>query len=436
MTARQVIVPAIALILVMLVLSTCKPRSKFPHDDPVLSQAWRAWSQGKFSQAERLGELLLLDTSSSTAGHFILTLTAHVRGDHDEAAAHFERVDSAYPWRSLLIEPVVWSYVFSGDSASALSLAREEKLGQTILDRLQFRTNNPLTVTLEGVAEMPFTADNLTPYMPGIRATLNGVKIVARLDTGGAYLHVSEEAAQRFGISTYGCDSGFASLNRTKICYGSADLQLGPAILRNVPVAVHAKGLSAAPMAQHFNAPMDAVIGTNILAQFLTTMDGPGNRLILSARGDKDAAEQHLSRIGTPILKVPFVLWTDHLMVTPGEIGGQGPMLLFMDTGLVVVTPEQGQAGLLLPNERLDALGIPQSGTQAFHPVPGESGLPGLLQGDILAYPVSDTVWKGFGDWGGMDVAGLLGWGYMKNFTWTMDFERQVYLLSPASVAH
>jgi hypothetical protein len=37
--------------------------------------------------------------------------------------------------------------------------------------------------------------------------------------------------------------------------------------------------------------------------------------------------------------------------------------------------------------------------------------------------------WAGLGDWGAIDVAGLIGWGYLKHFVWTIYFGRRVYVL-------
>ena len=106
-------------------------------------------------------------------------------------------------------------------------------------------------------------------------------------------------------------------------------------------------------------------------------------------------------------------------------------MNLFVDSGLVMVTPEQGQASLLLSSRALDALDVPRARDQLFTPVPGQSGLSGAGRESLLAFPVKNRTWAGFGNWGGMDVAALVGWGYLKHFVWTIDFDRRIYTLSP-----
>lgn len=412
-------------------LIAVRPKAAFPHGDPHLGSAWSAWRAADFVGAERAAERLATDAPANDAGHFMLALTRHVRGDHRAAIEHFERVDPSYRWRDVAVEPMLWSYVFAGETDRAIAHAKQHRLGQVAIDRIRLSANRPLRVATEGVVDLPFTADGLSAYMPGMAATINGERAVVRLDTGGSYLHLSEEAAARLGIETVAGERAFASLARTRVAYGVADLELGPVALENVPVAVHAEGLSAAPLAAQFGAPMDAIVGTNVLERFLATVDGPNARMILSRRGDAAAARAHDRLLTGDGVEVPFGMWTDHLMIVRGELAGRGPVALFVDSGLVVVTRDQGQASLLASQRNLAALGLPSTGNPTFAPVPGRSGLAGALRGALTAYPVPDRTWAGFGGWGGVDVAALIGWGYLQHFAWTLDFDRRVYVLRP-----
>jgi len=418
-----------AIAAVALLLGGCRAVAGSPRDDADLSRAWAAWQAGDFAGARVEAESLLTEPETAAAGHLMLALTAHVQGDHRAAITHFERIDRNCPWYGLLVEPLLWSYVFAGEFDGAVAHAERHRLGRVTRDRIRLARDRPLAVAIGGVVELPFTTDALSAYMPGVEGTLNGVDIIARLDTGGAYVHLSEDAAQRFGIATIGCDTGFASLSRTRICYGVADLELGPVTLRNVPVAVHAEGLSAAPLAEHFGSRMDAIIGTNVLERFLATVDGPNARLILSDRQDPTAAERHRLLLDGAALEVPFGMWTDHLMIARGELAGRSPVNVFVDSGLVIVTPDQGQASLLIPQRTLEALGGTVVDDQPLSPLPGASGLAGAVRQDLLAYPVPERTWQGFGDWGGVEVAALIGWGYLKHYAWTVDFDRRVFLL-------
>lgn len=429
MTISDIVLAVSALVITALATTSCLSPSRLPDRDHNLGPAWAAWERGDFSSATQEAHRLLSDATTLDDGRFVLALTAHVRGDHQTAVANFEAIDDSYRWYGALIEPMLWSYVFAGDYDAAIAHATRHRLGRVVVDRIRLAASHPLKVSLEGPVELPFTQDELSRYMPGIAGTINGHEIVARLDTGGSYLHVSRDAAVRLGIETIGCDRGFASLRRTRICYGIADLELGTVRLRNVPVAVHAEGLSAAVLAEHFESRMDAIIGTNILQQFSTTIDGPNARMILSSRADgagKRANHQYLHGDGT---EVSFGIWADHLMIASGTLGGGEAKPLFVDSGLVMVTPEHGQASLLMPHANLRILGISPLESHAFTDIPGKSGFPGALRENLMAYPVADSTWRRYGNWGGVDVFGLVGWGYLKHYTWTIDFDRRVYVL-------
>lgn len=424
MTARLI---ALAL-AAALVLAACRSLSGSAKNDPILGSAWTAWERGELTQAEIQAHRLLSDPRSVDAGHLLLALVAHVQGRHRSAIAHYEHIDPHYRWRDKLTEPILWSHLGAGNFDDAITLARRYRLGQVTIDRIRLAQERPLAVSIAGVVELPFTRDELSAYMPGVEGTLNGHKIVARLDTGGRYLHVSTETAERLGIKTIGCDSGFASLSRTRLCYGLADLELGPVRLANVPVTVHAEGLSPAPLAEHFDSPMDAVIGTCILKQFLATVDGPNERVLLSARDDALAASEHVGRLQGAASEVPFAVWGDHLMIAHGKLAGRGATNLFVDSGLVMATPDQGQASLLLSARRLKTLQVPVAPNVPFTPIPNKSGFSGAYREDLLAYPVRQSIWRGYGDWGGMDVAALIGWGYLKHYSWTIDFGRRMFV--------
>lgn len=432
MTARCVLVAGVLITVVVLLLTSCRSFSGFLHEDPHLAAVWDAWKGGDFARAQREAEALLDSGETVQAGNFMLALVHHANGAHQCAIEHYELVDLNYGWYQVLTEPMLWSYVFAGHYDRAVDHAHRHRLGQVTIDRIRLAEKHPLTVWFDGTVELPFTSDQLSAYMPGIAGSLNGREVVVRLDTGGSYLHVSEESAERFGIKTIGCDRGFASLSHTRICYGVADLEFGSVTMENVPVAVHEQGLSAAALAEHFGAQMDAIIGTNILEQFLATVDGPNNRLILSRRNVDSAIAEHRLLVGENGTEVPFGVWTDHLMIARGHIANHGPVSLFVDSGLVMVTPEQGQASLLISRSRLDSLGVLLGTEGPFTRVMGDSGLGDALRDDLLVYPVADRTWNGFGDWGGVDVAALVGWGYLKRYSWTLDFDRRVFVLRAA----
>ena len=200
---------------------------------------------------------------------------------------------------------------------------------------------------------------------------LNGRPAVARLDTGGSFIHLSSEAAAAFGIETVAAERSFAALGWHTVRYGVGDLDVGAIHMQNVPVAVHEGALGASPIADAFGVELGPIVGTNVLQRFLATIDAPGARLILSRRGDADARSEHLARLG-PAQEAPFALWSDHLMIARGRVGGIEDANLFVDSGLVVFTPDQGQAAVLASRRALASWGVdlPEEGRLAVLPGP------------------------------------------------------------------
>lgn len=398
--------------------------------NPALAPAWSAWQSGAFVEAGALGKRLVAQPETCDAGRHILSLVAHVTGDHGAAVAHHDRIRPGYRWLPQLDEPVLWSHVHGGDLQAALVFARARKMPEAALKRLELAINRPLSVELDGVVELPFTDDPLSPLMPGVAASLCGRPTVARLDTGGAFVHLSAQQAKAFGVRTVACEKAFASLTTGRICFGAADqLVLGGAILRNIPVAVHHGALSTQGIADNLGVEVGPIIGTNVLQQFLATIDGPGQRLILSRRGNEAARTQHLALVSHArgsSHDVPFAMLHDHFMIVRGSVATH-PALLFVDSGLVAFNTQQGQAALLAPHSGLAVWGAPRTSPELFPVIPGTVALDGVARVQMSVFPVSDRVWRQFGDWGGLKVNGLLSWGFLSHFSWTIDFDRYTY---------
>lgn len=407
-----------------------------PADDgvgPDRAAVWRAWEEGDFETAGRLGADLAAREGFEDEGLHVCVLAAHVRGEHPRAIAARGRISPAYRRLRELDEPVLWSYLHLGDVTGARAFA--DLRGITARDRvtrarLDLASDRPLDVSLAGLVELPFTDDALTPWMPGFAARLAGREVVARLDTGGSFVHVSGEQAAALGIRTVACEKTFAALVSGKVCYGVTDLELGTASLRNVPVAVHEGVLPTRRVAEAFGVELGPIVGTNVLRRFLATVDGPGRRILFSRRGDERARAEHLARLSGATVSVPLALWAEHMIVAKGRIG-EREAVLFVDSGLVAGTPEQGQASLLAPESSLAAWGVPRGSTGRLAEIPSPIGFGDASLAGAKALAVTARTWKGFGDWGGIRVAGLLSWGFLKDYSWTLDFDRMLLDLRP-----
>jgi hypothetical protein len=392
--------------------------------------AWDAWHAGDFALAREHAAGLVVAGQAVDEARHVLALVASVLGEYDEAIATHQMIHPRYPRLAELDEPVLWALVHRGDIAGALAFAERSGLGRrgAVTQRLRLALENPLIVEIEGLVDVPFTDDALSPLMPGFSASLNGRPTVARLDTGGSFIHMTSEAAAAFGVRTVVSERAFAALRWHTVRHGLADLELGPIHLRNIPVAVHEGGLPAAQIAEAFGVELGPIIGTNVLERSLSTVDAPGRRLLLSRRGDLDARAAHLARLGTRLHEAPFALWSGHLMIARGRLGSVADVNLFVDSGLVAFTQEQGQAALLASRGALSSWGVALPAEGRFAALPGPLAIGAASRAGLTVYPIADRTWRNFGDWGGIRVDALVSWGFLRHFSWTIDFDRRRYL--------
>ncbi len=401
-----------------------------------IGPAWDDWRAGNFVRAREQSGFAIQRGEPARgemmdAARHVFALAAHVAGDDAGAVSAYDAIGARYRRLAELDEPILWSYLRLGNLAAARAFAERRGLlrNRGTRERLRLAAEKPLRVEMSGVIELPFTGDAFSPLMPGIEVRVQRRPMVARLDTGGSYLHVTRSQAQALGIDYGGCGKGFAGLVKNSICYGAADLTLGGAHIQNAPVWVHADDtfpIGSVPAA--FGVEMGPIIGTNIFQQFLTTIDAPQHRLILSERGNPAAGAAHIARLSGPAHEVPFALLGEHHMIARGRLGEGHDLNLFIDSGLAAFRTDQGQAGLLVSARTLEAWGIPAPAAGRFAEIPGPIALGPLRQEGMTAVAVPDRVWRDFGDWSGIRVEALLSYAFLKNYAWTIDFDRRVYV--------
>jgi hypothetical protein len=392
--------------------------------------AWAAWRAGDFADAQARAIGAIERGVNVDEARHVLALVAHLTGRHADAVAAYGAIGERYRRLSELDEPILWSYLRLGRRADAHAFAHRRGLSRSraTRERLRMAAERPMHVEISGVVELPFTSDAFSPLMPGVDVQLQGQPLVARLDTGGSYVHVTQSQARALGIKYRGCERGFAGLVARTICYGTADLDLAGARLRNVPISVHADAaVPIAAIARAFGVDMGPIIGTNVFRQFLTTIDAPGNRLILCRRGDPAASAEHLARLSGSPDEVPFAVLGEHYMIARGRIGTDRDLSFFIDSGLAIFTTDQGQAAMLVSRGTLEAWGLPQPASGRFAEIPQSIALGSVAQNGTTAFVVPDRTWRAFGDWSGIRVDALLSHAFLKKYAWTIDFDRRVY---------
>src|SRR5262249_28117528 len=234
----------------------------------------------------------------------------------------------------------------------------------------------PLSISLDGMDIIPF--DYTALRMPVFDVVVNGSSVKAILDTGGSYLAMSPVLADKLGIKAVPVGEGRASQRQTQVYLGVADFSVGHVSATNISVAV------LEPLGHPLTRDV-AVFGTTFLSNFLTTIDYPHQRLILSARGDATASERHRSTIAPFETTMPFYMWFDHYMFAKGALDANRNLNFFVDTGLVDARRGK-QAALLTSTEVLKSLGYSAAEVaRPFVDLHGALALGSLRQDGLLA---------------------------------------------------
>lgn len=395
-----------------------------------LRPAWAAWKEGDIDVAQHLAEEALAARASDEA-HHVLCLTAFVRGDYRGALDHYRAIDPRYRRLGELDDTVINIHLHLGAVQAARDFAGTRRgVSSVTRQRLDAHAQRPFTIDLTGVTVVPFADHPLSEYFPAFDAEINGQRVTVHLDTGGTYLLMGPARAAALGIATTKGERGEAHLNRIKVdvSYGLADLfVLGDAVLRHVPVEVVSTLTGDADW---------IILGTNLLEPFLSTMDYPSRRMLLSLRNAPAARAQHLAMLPVPTAVVPFYLWGDHFMFARGAVGDRARLNFFVDSGLVSLHPDDAggirQASFTSSGRKFAQWGVSRSAIKNGH---FESTSPlclGPLCQERPLFVVGDA---GDNNFGGVRIDGLISHAFLKRYVWTIDFDARMYQFAESSLA-
>jgi hypothetical protein len=380
------------------------------------ADAWEAWKKGDVEEALKTAEAL----AESAERTHLLFLCAHVKGEYEKAIGLHAEIDGEYGKLDELDEPMVQSYLHLNRAADALAFL--EMPGKTDKSQklAELQAKSPLKVTLKKITEIPFAKHQLTRWFPAFKAELEGEDLTVHIDTGGTFLIMGPGRAKKLGIELHEAGMGHHGSRAVKMSVGIAKkFALGDAVLENVPVATLAS----------LKGPQDFVIfGTNIFEQFLSTMDYPNQRLILSPRGNEKETKKHMKMLEGDRTEVPYFMWGDHYMFARGGFGEHKDLNFFVDSGLVAIDPTNGRQACFMSSAKLyKKWGVDaELVKKRFFETPVPISLGPLEQKNQYFMPTKSPV----STLGGVRIDGLLSHGFLCKYSWTLDFDRRVYVFA------
>lgn len=276
-----------------------------------------------------------------------------------------------------------------------------------------------LTNTTERV---PFAETEVTPYLPGFAASLNGIEVHAHVDTGGTFLHMGVHRAKEFGISLTEAGKGKHGAREVDIFSGVAkSFDLGPVRMENVPVV-------ALPS---LKGPQDFIIfGTNLLQCFLPTIDYPNKILVLRPKALENQTSGDLQSYIADAVAVPFRLLGDHYMVAEGGIASQQNLAFFIDSGLVSLHEDESgtvrQAAFIAAKDDFVNWGVDLSNKLSSGGIQlsQDLSLGTLSQPNHIALAPDRRILSSVDD---IEIHGLLSHAFLKEYAWTIDFDAGMF---------
>ncbi len=267
-----------------------------------------------------------------------------------------------------------------------------------------------------------FADTEVTAFLPGFGASLNGTAVNTHIDTGGTYLHMGVHRAQEFGIELAKAGKGKHGANEVDLYSGIAKtFDLGPVRMENVPVVA----LPSLIDQQDF-----VIFGTSILQQFLPSIDYVNQVLILRPRNSDAKKSADFQAYSESAVEMPFRMLGDHYMIATGGIGNQRNLNFFIDSGLVSLHRDgEGtvrQAAFIAAKDDLESWGVDLSNrlsSGAFE-LSQELSLGRLAQGGHLILAPARPILSSMD---GVAIHGLLSHAFLKRYAWTIDFDAGIY---------
>jgi hypothetical protein len=191
---------------------------------------------------------------------------------------------------------------------------------------------------------------------------------------------------------------------------------MGQVTLRNVPVIVakwKAMGLTS-----------DGVITTQILKQFLSTIDYENREIILRQRNEAGLQQILDTFKDEEPYRLPFFMAGSHMMFTKGSLNGHDSLNIFVDCGLASTMP------LVILDETVEFLGLEKhriEGTDYYWSSIQSHGIGPFIRGETQAlgnvFVEDNPYWQH-----GFVFDALISHEYLRHLgSWTIDFDNMSF---------
>lgn len=403
-----------------------------------LEYAQTLFKLGDITEAQEVLKPLLDSKKPSGDAIYLSERIEYLNGNYTQAEKLCNTLIKEYPdkFKKKAEDELALIYYQTNQYQKADKLSSTEgKVNNSLLEMMKsFEDKNPNQIDWNGKNEtvIPFVTTDPLPIVP---VEINGKRINVIIDSGGPMFVVDEKIAKEIGIKEASKEEStkFAGGNSAEISFGQADsLTIGDVNMKNIPVMLGPFD----GFAEGFKDYKDihGILGTSVLKEFVPTMNYPSGQLVLRPRNEVGRNNLNKMLANDEILEeVPFTLASTHFMFGKGSVNQKSNLNFFVDSGL---GDEKG-AGIILPEETMNSLGIPipelkqaeegkggmgGSDYQETHFNLSSYGLGNLQLKNGLGYYFTGGVLD-YDEAVGFFRDGLISHNYLKNYKWSIDFD-------------
>lgn len=409
--------------IIILFIIRLSPAHSSETDSAKYKEAWQHWENGDFTKAE--------ESARQLAKHKEFTQDAlHIRinvlcafGKYNEAVKLYNSLNSAYPKFTEVSGTLAEAYFHLNMPGESFNIYNSVDSLKKFAPSAKERYNNPLKLHSDKTYIVPFDEKALyVKFIPAIKGSINNTEALLRFDTGGTFIIMGVEDAKKYNIELTNETTGQHAFDKTKTWLSSAkSIKLGDSIIiENSPVIVMES-------LKNF-----IIFGTNILEQFLTTIDYPNNRFIFTPRGNETLINEHYRLLTGEKEIIPFYMINDHYMIAKGSFNNFENLNWFIDSGLLALKPDSAgnikQAGLNISKESLIKFGYPEeqlTENSFYIEENNKVSLGNLVQNDLMIFYNGKL--RNDRKFGGVKTQGLLSHAFLSKYTWTIDFDKHQY---------
>ena len=182
---------------------------------PLVAQdvGWEAFERGRFIEANQEARDALAQQPDDPRARHLRVLTSFLTGDFEDVLADYLLLPTTYLGHDEALARVVLdAYLHLGRYREAVAFAEAMAFPESQRTWLKERAARPPTVRLDRTTVVPFAEDNfLGDLMPAVMVELNGTRLVAHLDTGGAFITMSGSRARELGTEVREVGTGVAN---------------------------------------------------------------------------------------------------------------------------------------------------------------------------------------------------------------------------------